>query len=141
MKIYEKLITRFNSITRIKLIAALLLVAVSAFAGGIGLAFFNGLNMPVENLGGIFSSYFWPGMILFFVVGGTNLLGAIMVIKNNKFSPEWSAIAGFGLLIWIYTEIYIIKEVAWLQVLYFALGIVILILSGAKLRAEGRVKQ
>jgi hypothetical protein len=137
MELYDGLINKYRGILRIKLIVLLLFGALSAFAGGFGLIFMNGLNMPLSYLtGSPFHTFFGPGLILFFVVGGTNLLGAITVLKNNKYATEWAAVAGFGLEIWIYTELYIIKQATWLQTLYFALGIIILILTIAMLRAD-----
>jgi hypothetical protein len=34
-----------------------------------------------------------------------------------------SAIAGFGMLIWIFVELAIIRQYSWLQSAYFALGV------------------
>jgi hypothetical protein len=33
-----------------------------------------------------------------------------------------SAVAGFGMLIWIFAELAIIRQYSWLQALYFGLG-------------------
>ncbi|OQA03462.1 MAG: hypothetical protein BWY68_00736 [bacterium ADurb.Bin400] len=38
-------------------------------------------------------------------------------------------VAGFGMQIWIYTEIYIVLHSTWLQTLYFTTGTLILILA------------
>ena len=136
-KFYETMVNKYYGILRIKLIIVLFFCTLSAFGGGLGLIFMDGLGMPKEWLtGSPFDSFFWPGMILFFIVGGTNLLAGIVNIKKHKFAPEWTAVAGFGLLIWIFTEIYMIKEISWMQTLYFVLGIILLIFSIAMLRAK-----
>jgi hypothetical protein len=44
-----------------------------------------------------------------------------------------SAIAGFGMLIWIFVELAIIRRYSWLQAAYFALGVMELILVFALL--------
>lgn len=104
-------------------------VVLSAFAGGIGLIFFDGLGMSRESLAPYLSSFLIPGLILFFIVGGTNLAALILILKNWRYAMEAAMVAGFGLQIWIYTEMYIINESSWLQTLYFSLGTLILILA------------
>ncbi len=87
----------------------------------------NGLGMQISSLHGYFPSFILPGLILGFVVGGTHLIASYLLIKNQKFSPEASAVAGFGMIIWIYTEMYIIQNPHWLQTFYFVVGIITLI--------------
>jgi hypothetical protein len=78
---------------------------MSAAAGGAGIAATNGLGMPKSWLAGSpFASYLWPGLVLLVVVGGTQ------------------AIAGFGMIIWIYVEVTILPVTSWLQPAYFATG-------------------
>lgn len=114
-----------------KLLASfLLLIGITALAGGYGLIFRNGLGMPLSSLAGSpFTSYFWPGVILFFVVGGTHVFASIMLFKRHYLSAEFSAIAGFGLLIWVFVEMYIILGGHPLQALYFSFGILTLVLT------------
>lgn len=111
---------------QIALAIYILLIGLSAIAGSYGLIFMNGLGMQIESLHGYFPSFFVPGLILGFIVGGTHLFASYQLIKNQNFAPEASAIAGFGLIIWVYTEIYIIQQAHWLQAVYFALGIITL---------------
>lgn len=105
----------------------LLLVGLSAVAGGFGLIFMNGLGMPVASLHGAFNSYVIPGLILSIVVGGTYLEAARRVWAGVRLAPEAVATAGFGLAIWIFTELYIIHEPRWLQAVYFSFALVTLI--------------
>lgn len=111
------------------LIIVLIFNALSALAGGLGLIFLNGLGMPAEWVSVLGSSYVIPGLILFFIVGGTNLLAAISIIKKWIYAMEAAMVAGFGMQIWIYTEIYLIKQASWLQTLYFGTGTLVLILA------------
>lgn len=103
-------------------------IALTAINGGYRLISTNGLGIPVSLLkGSIFTSYFWPAVILLVVVGGTHALSAWSLFKNYRYAPELAAIAGFGLLIWTFTEIYIMHQAHILQAVYFSFGIITLI--------------
>lgn len=109
------------------LITLLIVVGLTAIAGGLGLIFHNGLGMDADMLAGSpFSSYYWPGFILVMVVGGTHLLAAGLLWQKSKWSLESVAVAGFGMLIWVFTELYIINQPHWLQVVYFGEAVVVL---------------
>jgi hypothetical protein len=126
-----------KSFTRILIIIVSTFCALSAFAGDLGLVFANGLGMPrLWLIGSPFNSFFWPGIILFLIVGGTNLISIIFAFKKSKFIPETAAIAGFGLQIWTFTEIYIIREDNWLQILFFTLGTLLLVFAGLSTRSK-----
>lgn len=106
------------------------LIGISAVAGGIALITLNGLGMPVIWLDhSPFASYFWPGVILSLIVGGTYLLASILLWKKNKFTCEATATAGFGLLTWVFVELYIINEPHWLQIFYFGFGVLTLVVT------------
>ena len=99
------------------------IVGMSAVVGGFNLISNDGLGLPKNWLSNSpFDSYFWPGVILAVVVGGTYILASLSMWKNNKYHLELSSIAGFGLLIWIFTELYILPMSHWLQILYFGIG-------------------
>ena len=109
------------------LIVFLVLVGLSAVAGGVALIT-NSTGIPASDLAGsIFPSYFWPGIILAVVVGGAYLVAAGVLIAKSKYDAEGLAIAGFGMLIWIFMEVCIVGYHSWLQILYFAVGIITLI--------------
>jgi hypothetical protein len=108
----------------VRLLAALTIFgALSALAGAVlGIAA-NGGGVPVEHLAGSpFSSYVVPGLILGIVVGGTQLAAAISLLAGHRVALFVSAVAGFGLIIWIYAELAIIRQYSWLQSAYFGLG-------------------
>jgi hypothetical protein len=108
----------------IKALTALLAFgALSSFAGAVLAIAANGAGVPVEYLANSpFSSYLIPGLILGLVVGGTHLAGAIALVVGHRVALLLSAVAGFGMLIWIFAELAIIKQFSWLQAVYFALG-------------------
>ena len=115
---------------KIFLIAAELVVGITAILGGYGLIFNDGMGLPSAWLSGTpFSSYFWPGVILALVVGGTNISAAVLVLRNHRYSLEMSAVAAFGLLIWLFVEVYMLPHSSMLQIIYFSLGIFILTLT------------
>jgi hypothetical protein len=116
------------------------LIGASAIWGGYGLVT-GGAGVPLELLKNTpFSSYFWPGMILIFVIGSTYLLAATLMWKKKKYYQEASAVAGFGLLIWIFTEMYMLGVGHILQIVYFSLGILTLITVMVSLRFEKKGK-
>jgi hypothetical protein len=62
------------------------------------------------------------------MVGGTQLAAATALLRGQLIALLLSAIAGFGMLIWIFVELAIIRQYSWLQSAYFALGAMELIL-------------
>ena len=115
-------------------------VGLSAVAGGFGLILTNGLTMPLSWLANSpFRSYVWPGLILLSVVGGTNLAASFAIWRRTRLAEEMSAVGSCGIQLWIFFEIYIIKQAHWLQILYFVLGTVSLVLLLFELRGRSEL--
>jgi hypothetical protein len=111
------------------LVALALFGALSALAGAVLAVAANGAGVPLKYLGNSpFLSYAVPGFILGVVVGGTQLAAAIALLRRQRMALLLAAIAGFGMLIWIFVELAIIRQYSWLQSAYFALGALELIL-------------
>lgn len=107
-----------------------LLIGASAVFGGYRLIAMDGLGMPKDWLAhSPFTSYVWPGLILATIVGGSYVLAAFFMWRHHKFYLETSSIAGFGLLIWVFTELYMLNHPHWLQGLYFGFGIMTIVLA------------
>lgn len=105
------------------LLALLSFGAISALVGGVLGVAVNGAGVPLTTLEGTpFTSFVIPGLILGLVVGGTQGLAAIAVQRRHHYGPLAAAIAGFGMVIWIFVEVAIIGY-SWLQAVYLALGI------------------
>jgi hypothetical protein len=108
-------------------------LALTAFAGGIGLlANFNA--PPVELLeGSPFSDYTIPGMLLFVVVGGSAGLAAYLLIRRHPVAALGSVFAGLAILSFEVVEVVVIGSepgvARSLQIFYFSLGALILITS------------
>ncbi|WP_271177184.1 hypothetical protein [Leifsonia poae] len=112
--------------------------AVSAVVGGIAILATGGLGMPASMLDdGPFTSFTWPGLILLVVIGGSQVVAGMQLIGRRPSALLWSAVAGFGMLIWIFVETGIIRGMSWLQALYFASGTLQLVLVLALLGAAG----
>ena len=74
----------------------------------------------------------WLGLILGVVVGGTHAAAAFGLVARRPWALLVAAIAGFAMIIWIFTEVAMIGY-SWLQSLYFGLGTLELILVMALL--------
>jgi hypothetical protein len=111
------------------LVALALFGALSAFVGAVLAVAANGAGVPLKYLANSpFPSYAVPGFILGVVVGGTQFAAAVALLRRQPIALLLSAIAGFGMLIWIFVELAIIRQYSWLQSAYFALGALELIL-------------
>lgn len=120
--------TKYQKILIFILVAIEIIIGITAVVGGINLIATNGLGMPISYLEhSPFQSFIFPGLLLSIIIGGTNIIASVLVIKKSDFMLEFSAVAGFGIMLWIFGELYIIGHSHWLQVLYFALGTIILI--------------
>ncbi len=96
--------------------------AVSALVGAVALAL-NGAGVPLEYLANSpFSSFAVPGLLLGAVIGGTQIVAAVALIARKGQALLFSVIAGFGMLIWIFAELAIIRHYSWLQAVYFVHG-------------------
>jgi hypothetical protein len=111
------------------LIGLLLFGAVSSFAGAV-LAFnAESVGVPLEFLAKTpLTSFVVPGLVLGIVVGGSQLAAAIALLTGRSSALLWGAVAGFGMLIWIFVEMAIIETYSWLQSVYFGLGTLELVL-------------
>jgi len=116
------------------LVALTLFGALSAIVGAVLGVASNGGGVPLEHLANSpFSSYVVPGLILGVVVGGTQLAAAVALLARHRLALLLSAVAGFGMLIWIFAELAIIRQYSWLQAAYFGLGATELIIVFALL--------
>lgn len=97
--------------------------AITAAGGGIAMVATDGLGMPDSFLAsGPFRTFLWPGLILLIVVGGTQALAAVLLVARREAALLATAVAGFGLQIWIFGETIMIGGGSWLQLVYFGTG-------------------
>ena len=98
---------------------------LSALGGMVGLTFGGGLGFPLKRIEGSgFATYFWPGIILGVVVGGTQAVA--LAAQYGTFALVWGlhATAGLVMMIWIFVEIAVMLEWSPLHGIYFATGLV-----------------
>ncbi len=115
---------RRTVIARDTLIALLGFSAVSAVGGSVAMLATDGMGMPRAMLrGSPFDSFVGPAVILFIVVGGTQLAAVIHLVARRRSALLWSAVAGFGLTIWIIVETVMIGGFSVLQAIYVAAGL------------------
>jgi hypothetical protein len=108
----------------IRTLAGLTLFGAISAAAGAWLAIgAKGGGVPLEYLEhSPFDSFVVPGLVLGGVVGGTQGAAAIAVIARRRSALLLSAVAGFGMLIWIFVELAMLRHYSWLQTLYFLHG-------------------
>jgi len=97
---------------------------LSALAGMAGLTIGGGMGMPTEWLAGTpFRSFFWPGIILGFVVGGVQALA--LLARRQRLRLTWGlhAAAGLVMMIWIFVELAILNNWSPLHGIYFTTGL------------------
>lgn len=115
---------------RITLTVLTAMVGVTAIAGGVALVVgaatsstAGGAVPDSSYLGGSpFPSYLVPGIALAVIVGGTQVLAAMLTGRGSPAGPFAAAVAGFGLLIWIFVQMMFIPFSP-LQAIYFAAGL------------------
>lgn len=99
---------------------------VSALAGAWGLISGGIVDMglPLSYLDNTpFASYFWPGVVLLVIVGGTQAIALIAQAKRMSVAWGLHSVAGFGMMIWIFVEMAMMLVFSALHVVYFATGL------------------
>lgn len=114
---------------RYTIASILLFIALNAFGGGYyGMS--GAKDVPLELLNGSpFKSYFIPGLILFFVVGGACLTSAILLFKDSILGRKAALMSSLILLTWIAVQVAMIGYVSWMQPAIAIMALLILILS------------
>jgi len=105
-------------------------VALTAVLGGGTMILASVMPGPLDAIavpgdyleGSPFDSYLIPGILLALVVGGSHVLALIAQLRRTPLAAFWSAVAAFGLLIWIFVQMTVIPF-STLQLGYFAAGI------------------
>ena len=125
-----------------KILAILLLfTGIISIISGIMMIVTNGMGMPVSWLEGtVFTSYLIPGLILLIVIAGATILAGILLIMRKKGALEAAAASGFGLLVWLFTEMYILTTMGshFLHAIIFTEALVILIATMILLRLSAK---
>ena len=117
-------------------IAALLFLAMSGIAGGVGLihdAYGEPFHMPQSLLQySPFHSYLVPGIILLTANGLLCLWVLWLTLRRDRAYGWWIAAQGCILAVWLVVEIAMLRLLVWPQAIYGAVAVV-LILTGMRL--------
>lgn len=106
----------------------LFIIGISAVYGGWAIIYTDQMHFPPDLLQTTpFDSFLIPGLILAVVYGGIQFLAAGFLWIKHKYMYEAAAIAGFCQLIWMVSEIYLIPEHHFIQVVYIGFAIITLI--------------
>jgi hypothetical protein len=81
----------------------------------------------------VFKNFIIPGLALGFIVGGSALFAAILLLRKSKFALLFSATGGIIIMFFEFIEVMVIGSPAGiartLQIFYFGLGTAIVIPS------------
>jgi hypothetical protein len=125
--------TKLESITWITSIMLLLLIGISASLGGLALVIDptgDVLGLSVRGLSEtFFTDYEVPGLILFFAIGILNLITSVVTMLKRPIYPTLVFIQGAILTGWILAQLYMLPENHILQLLYFLLGLFLMLLG------------
>ena len=70
-----------------------------------------------------FQNYLIPGLLLFFVIGGSQALSAYALIKGKAYMKESLLFAGLSLLMWIVVQLFLLGYVFFLQAIILCVSI------------------
>lgn len=89
------------------------------------------LGFPLDWLADtLFKNYLIPGIFLFSVNGIGSLIGAFLTFRRHRLASLMAVGLGTFLLAWIVVQVFTLgPPIHWLQVLYFVLGAVELLLG------------
>ena len=101
-------------------------VGVGALAGGMA-----AILDPQEPLGmssellrnSPFDSYLIPGLILFSIIGLGNVISAVSILLKSKCQGYISNVFSWALVIWIVVQVVMLKNIHFLHVIFFIIGI------------------
>lgn len=76
-----------------------------------------------------FKNFLIPGIVLAFLVGGTNLAAVVLNLMRNKNRYNWAIAAGVMISGWIIVQMIMISTFSWLQLLFLVIGILTILLA------------
>ncbi len=124
------------------LLATLSLFAgLTAIAGGVELVFVADgapVKPPLALLAHTpFRDFLVPGLLLAVLVGGTNTLAGVLVLRRHPRANAEAIVSGGILALWILVEVLLIRGVHWLHGIYLGLGLAILAVAAGRERRAG----
>lgn len=88
------------------------------------------LNLPIGLLQDTpFKDFMIPGLLLFTIVGGVNLLAVFFNMQRNPNRYNWAMAAGISITGWIVVQLLLIGYGNLLHYLYLGIGILVFLLA------------
>ncbi len=110
---------------RIALLITQGFLALNAMAGGLLLMLAPDgslLQLPPDFMHStLFADFFWPGVILFGVLGLGHSVGFLLTLRRSPLASRTALVLGTSTLIWIGVQV-LMTELFWLQGLIAVLG-------------------
>lgn len=75
-----------------------------------------------------FDSFLIPGVVLFVMVGGTNLVAVVRNMQTHPMRYNWTIAGAIMLLLWVVIQMLLIGVMHWLQFVYLGIGLMMLLL-------------
>jgi hypothetical protein len=111
------------------LLVVLVLVAVNAVYGGVGLVV-NGMGMPSEWLDRLpVDTWTWPGVALVLTVAVPQLVAAWFVWRKDPRAGVVGLVVGAALVLWIVVQLLVLQRYFFLQPVIAAFGVLEMALS------------
>src|SRR5215207_8667249 len=123
-----------NRVARIALVVLEVLMGLAAVGGGLALVLTNAqvMGMPLELLrGSPFGTYFIPGLVLL-AVGILNLISAAAMLRRHRLGAP-ASVVGIMWIGWFVVQVAVVGFLNWQQPLYFAVGLLIIVLAAPSL--------
>jgi hypothetical protein len=79
-----------------------------------------------------FSNYFFPGMILFVALGLMSLVVSFSVLSHWECCRQLVFVQGVLVMGWIIVQILMLKVIFWLQFIYIAIAMWLMLASASK---------
>jgi hypothetical protein len=76
-----------------------------------------------------FANFFFPGLMLALVVGGSCILSLSLIASGNANAYKFSVGTGIILFLWIAGQMMLVQYYQWLQGIYLGIGLLIFLLS------------
>jgi hypothetical protein len=121
---------RDHSVSSRTLVGVLcLLVGLTALGGGVSLVLYpdgSRTQLPLALLRhSPFTTYLVPGLLLSLIVGLGNTIAGVVALRGGARARALALLGGGALLVWIVSEMLLLRTTHWLQVVYLCLGALI----------------
>jgi len=103
------------------------IVGIGGLAGGYGCLsdIYNPLGAPLSLLeNSPFTSYFFPGLFLLFIIGLSNIVCSILVLRYPIVGMMGSLALGIALSAWIVIQCIILQDIVALHIIFLVVGLV-----------------